>query len=87
MKTIGYMYAEDRELKMLRPMFFSEPQNAPEGFSEVQLVRRDEAEREIELLRNVMRKAIAALEDEHGYKAHTMMFDALYGVTTQTHNA
>jgi len=50
----------------------------------VQLVRRSDAELEINALREVMSKAITALEDEQAYKAHTMLFDALYG---ETHNA
>ncbi len=85
METIGYLYAEDRDLKLLRPLMFSKPQtDVPEGFSEVQLVRRSDAELEINALREVMSKAITALEDEQAYKAHTMLFDALYG---ETHNA
>lgn len=43
MKTVGYLYKEPRELELLRPIMYVEPQDAPEGFEEVQLVRRDEA--------------------------------------------
>lgn len=58
MKTIGYMYAEDRELKLLRPLVFSEPQKeVPEGFAEVQLVRRDEAEATIERMQIALDEA------------------------------
>ncbi len=90
METIGYMYAEDRELKLLRPLMFSKPQtDAPEGFEEVQLVRRRDAEREIDFLLAVLkdigdfahdRSTGPAVEDDL-WEVRRMAYEAL------THNA
>lgn len=49
-------------------------------------VMEADAERRGEALREVMSKAIAALEDEQAYKAHTMLFDALYGTKNEASN-
>ena len=62
METVGYIYKGRRELKLLRTIMYVEPQDAPEGFEEVQLVRRDEAEAAIAGLRCWKEKILKAAE-------------------------